>query len=441
MSQLETISGTFQRFIYTPPDGDSAFRIAVLSDGTSLKGNIDPNDPPVAGHRYLFSGIWEKEGYQGRPPAFRFRAYTESEPLSRTEIVAYLARKLRDCGISYGIANRIYDAYGDKAVETLRNCPDDVADHEFVRRYLKLDQARDAAALLMRIRATSEVEMRLMGLFDKKHFPHGLPKECIKRWGIRAAARVKHDPFALLVAGFAGCSFKRCNELYDELGGNPHRLKRQAICLWNAVSDLSEKSGDTWVKASNAVDLMKQRIGGTKVRADRAMKLATHRNVGILSLHRDDSGVWWIAEAEKARQERTLATKILELMAWSPPAEIDVSSIGEAGLQRFEVTDAMIEGFLRESPEPDVEIAGMIREGRETGVCQFCGRELTNDESRERGYGPVCAAKWGLPYGGEIDDADENEDVGASGAGMEPRSDASGDRGDVRADSIRVVGV
>lgn len=37
--------------------------------------------------------------------------------------------------------------------------------------------------------------------------------------------------------------------------------------------------------------------------------------------------------------------------------------------------------------------AAMIRYGRELGVCGRCGRELTDEESRAAGIGPVCRAK------------------------------------------------
>lgn len=33
--------------------------------------------------------------------------------------------------------------------------------------------------------------------------------------------------------------------------------------------------------------------------------------------------------------------------------------------------------------------------GRHIGSCGICGRTLTNDESRARGIGPVCAENWG----------------------------------------------
>lgn len=39
--------------------------------------------------------------------------------------------------------------------------------------------------------------------------------------------------------------------------------------------------------------------------------------------------------------------------------------------------------------------AAMLRYGKEIGSCGHCGRTLTNEESRERGIGPVCAGKLG----------------------------------------------
>ncbi len=37
--------------------------------------------------------------------------------------------------------------------------------------------------------------------------------------------------------------------------------------------------------------------------------------------------------------------------------------------------------------------------GKLTGNCCFCGIELTAGESVSRGYGPICANRWGLPWG------------------------------------------
>jgi hypothetical protein len=37
--------------------------------------------------------------------------------------------------------------------------------------------------------------------------------------------------------------------------------------------------------------------------------------------------------------------------------------------------------------------------GRKTGSCCFCARELTDSNSVRAGYGPICAANYGLPWG------------------------------------------
>lgn len=37
--------------------------------------------------------------------------------------------------------------------------------------------------------------------------------------------------------------------------------------------------------------------------------------------------------------------------------------------------------------------------GKETGVCCFCNRELTDERSVVKGYGPICAERYSLPWG------------------------------------------
>jgi hypothetical protein len=37
--------------------------------------------------------------------------------------------------------------------------------------------------------------------------------------------------------------------------------------------------------------------------------------------------------------------------------------------------------------------------GQKYAYCCFCAKEITTKESLAAGYGPVCAAKWGLPWG------------------------------------------
>lgn len=55
---------------------------------------------------------------------------------------------------------------------------------------------------------------------------------------------------------------------------------------------------------------------------------------------------------------------------------------------------AAAQGVLRRIAEIGAEECS-ARYGHLIGECGICGRTLTNDESRERGIGPVCAAKAG----------------------------------------------
>lgn len=52
------------------------------------------------------------------------------------------------------------------------------------------------------------------------------------------------------------------------------------------------------------------------------------------------------------------------------------------------------DAILRKIAEVGAEAAS-ARYGHEIGSCGICGRTLTNDESRERGIGPICADKMG----------------------------------------------
>jgi hypothetical protein len=50
--------------------------------------------------------------------------------------------------------------------------------------------------------------------------------------------------------------------------------------------------------------------------------------------------------------------------------------------------------LLQSLSDDPVAILGTY--GRMTGACSLCGRDLTDDESVQRGVGPVCLKKWGL---------------------------------------------
>lgn len=58
-----------------------------------------------------------------------------------------------------------------------------------------------------------------------------------------------------------------------------------------------------------------------------------------------------------------------------------------------------VEQALREMGEDPAKTASAY--GRRTGACCFCGLTLTDGRSIAVGYGPICAGKYGLPWGDE----------------------------------------
>ena len=58
-------------------------------------------------------------------------------------------------------------------------------------------------------------------------------------------------------------------------------------------------------------------------------------------------------------------------------------------------SDKLIKFIVELSKAPFECIA---KEGKQKGICCFCKRKLTNEESVFRGYGPICASRYDLPY-------------------------------------------
>ena len=72
--------------------------------------------------------------------------------------------------------------------------------------------------------------------------------------------------------------------------------------------------------------------------------------------------------------------------------------VGDGGPGRWVTADDLVSLLDRIEGDPAAVLAEI---GRAGGACCFCARSLTDDAdggSIERGYGPVCARKYGLPH-------------------------------------------
>lgn len=302
MPQYEEIVGTFHKVRWRTPHDPFLFVIALLEDGTVICGDAEA-DELVPGIQYKFYGKKKRHATHGE--SFGFEQFVQLKPHGREAVIAYLKKY---GGISPTTASKLWDAYEQDAVKVLRTRPA-VACRKLNSRWF--DDAK-ATAASNSLRAAAEFEdtkIELCTLLAGRGFPQKCIDECVQKWAILAPARIRRDPFCLLVAGLPGAGFNRCDQLYKDLGHPLDRLKRQVICLWYALK--SDMSGHTWLSMESLKVMLGEHIDGTKARCEDA--LAVGLRARWLAKHVDRSGNVWIAEDGRAEQERKLAERLRDL--------------------------------------------------------------------------------------------------------------------------------
>lgn len=86
------------------------------------------------------------------------------------------------------------------------------------------------------------------------------------------------------------------------------------------------------------------------------------------------------------------------------PENLWYGRIDSDGLHRSRACpEAVVVRLKAWNDDPDSLVAEAKAYGHRTGCCCFCSTKLTTPESVTAGYGPICAERWGLPWG-EADD-------------------------------------
>lgn len=75
-----------------------------------------------------------------------------------------------------------------------------------------------------------------------------------------------------------------------------------------------------------------------------------------------------------------------------------ISRVGAFTFATFCLSRPYLQQFLKQLIENYVDMLAI--NGKKSGHCCFCGLTLTNPESVARGYGPICAENYGLPWNG-----------------------------------------
>ena len=443
---LQEYTAVVERIVFRKPtlpnEPPDPFCIAKTADGKSVKGTA-PHNNFEEGMTYRFFGTWEA-AHSKYGQTFRFTSYAQAEPISRLGLVKYLAKNCP--GVGPAIASLMFEKFGAGAARVLREDPDMV--HRNIPR-LSLEDARAAAEVLKSKAKFEDTRIALMNLLDGLGFPGAIYDALLndRKYGAAAADRIRRDPFCLMVDDLPGAGFNRCDQLYLRLGLDPTKLKRQMFCLWNHMSE--DRGGNTWFRADSLDRPLREKIGGCAPKLQKTIRLGDRAGWLVSRLV---DGVLWVARAEDANAEDELADNVIRLLDGRQvlplytvrvPGECDHTEGLVDPPELTENADGNTENTDRNTPDnteenernaeenaentdsidwlpPEFEgldnvlvtprerptktdkrrdAIRLARLGRQLGVCQFCGRELVNPESRTLGYGPVCAERYGLPWG------------------------------------------
>jgi hypothetical protein len=102
-----------------------------------------------------------------------------------------------------------------------------------------------------------------------------------------------------------------------------------------------------------------------------------------------------VTDTSSGFSDRTWYGRISTAGVWQPSRKIEaaIAVLVEAALTRFDADPA----------------AAAADYGHTTSHCCFCRRDLTDERSVTVGYGPICAERWGLPWGEVTGPAPENK--------------------------------
>jgi exodeoxyribonuclease V alpha subunit len=283
----------FERNIFGVDDDRTV--IGVLEDGTVVKGRAR-EDELQTGVTYLFRGTWTTHPRFGKQ--FHFHSFGVSQPVGKRGTVSYLTR---GPGIGRKRAERIWELYGQDALEAIRERPEEVAAKV---NGLTEEKAKEAAAYFRAHKDREVVERDLAELLGNGGFPRRLPEKLIEVWGAKAAEKIRASAFILM--RFPGVGFGKADRLYLNLGGAPDTPERLAWAAWNALH--KDRDGSTWRPLEFGVQAIAKAISGTDVRPEAGIKWGFES--GNLVGRVDASGRRWIAERERAGAESRLANQV-----------------------------------------------------------------------------------------------------------------------------------
>ena len=280
-----------------------------------------------AGITYRFYGSWTKHWKYGMQ--FHAKTFTKVTPHDKTGIINYL---MKAPGIGKKRAEKLWQAYGGDAVRALRENPAAVAPlfsstgDQSTQSTKLLGKLAEASAYLEQEKDLEDATIDIVSLLAGRGFPKRLPKVLIKKYGNKAAELVAQNPYILMKE--KGVGFLRADDMYLDRGGNPAKLKRQALAIWHGIAN--DSNGHTWFGTQFVEAALREKLSGADARSLYAIKLALR--AGLLAIYRDLERRPWFCVRRMSEDEDAIADKV----AWLVTQDLRWPSILMAGLSEHQ---------------------------------------------------------------------------------------------------------
>lgn len=364
LASANNISGEVLREIVAFGEGEDRTGIynimAECGREVTIKGKAEEGEI-IPGLNYVFTGSWVNHDRYGRQ--FMFRHFAKTKPHGRRGILAYLKTVPN---IGEVTAGRLYDLFGDKAIETLRETPAKVS-AQIPR--LRLQQAEESAEYLREQEDMEYVTVDLMDLFANRKIQRRAISEMVKKWGCRTTEIVRRNPY--VTCQFSGVGFQTADSLYMALGHPPAATKRQTRYVQHF---LGKRNGDTWVTVDDIKAGLRSELSGVAVDVVSAVKLGLRARMLSLAGHggheigigefraaaegdenatdKSHQQQQFLALKSRADDERDVAETIADLARFSPrwPKMSEVRGLYDHQRERLSVATSGAVGCLIGTP-------------------------------------------------------------------------------------------
>lgn len=235
-----TIMGRISAIRWRAPDSARCIVTCIEEGGKRTLSVLGEIEDPAIGQLYEFEGtVSRNERY--RTDELRLHSYRTVMPTDTLGIERYLTDTAKWVG--HATARALTQAFGQETLRVIKSEPERVA---AAVSGITIERARQMSESLI-ANEQNELAAVEVGQLLGASVPARVVRRAIKKWGPRAAAIIRKNPFRL--TELPGIGFATADALWKSLGLPLTAPRRQAAAIVHALAEAHAAEGHTCVPA------------------------------------------------------------------------------------------------------------------------------------------------------------------------------------------------